>query len=118
MSRRASKKPEYDFPEAELRPEYLLKEQMEKFRMTDAELREVYIRLRELRGRSFSSPEELAAAAGQPVERLFTALMAFGETGLLSWRLNPFSVVLTEHPARCRMTDSPLIRYLRAGTKA
>ena len=77
MSRRASKKPEYDFPEAELRPEHLLKEQMEKFRMTDAELREVYIRLRELRGRSFSSPEELAAAAGQPVERLFTALMAF-----------------------------------------
>ena len=118
MSRRASKKPEYDFPEAELRPEHLLKEQMEKFRMTDAELREVYIRLRELRGRSFSSPEELAAAAGQPVERLFTALMAFGETGLLSWRLNPFSVVLTEHPARCRMTDSPLIRYLRAGTGA
>ena len=68
--------------------------------------------------RKVRTAEELAAAAGQPVERLFTALMAFGETGLLSWRLNPFSVVLTEHPARCRMTDSPLIRYLRAGTGA
>lgn len=114
MSWRAAKKAQYGETGTEIRPEYLLKERFAGICMTDAELREIYTRLIQvLREGSFPSPAELAMAVGQTEDRLLTALTAFSETKLLNWRLEPFSVRMEIHPARCSMTDSPLIRYLR-----
>ena len=112
MSLLAAKKPEYGVAPT-LLPEYLLKEKAKEICMTDEELRRIYVQLRELRGRSFSSSAEFALAVDETEERLFTALTAFQQTGLLSWQQEPFQVNLTARPARCAMTDSPLIRYLR-----
>lgn len=114
MSRLASKKAEYGDRASELRPEYLLKERFEALRMTDEELRAVYVRLRRLpKDEVFPSPAEMAKALGETEERLLTALTAFCETKLLTWQLTPFAVRMTERPAKCAMTDSALIRYLR-----
>ena len=113
MSRLAAKKPEYGV-EPMLLPEHLLKEHTEEICMTDEELRRIYVRLRELRSCSYTSAAELARAAEETEERLVTALTAFQQTGLLSWQPEPFQVNLKARPARCAMTDSPLIRYLRS----
>ena len=78
--------------------------------LTDEELRRIY---RLLRARSFASRQELAEATGFSPARIDTALTAFRDTRLIRVEEHPFSVTLLP-PVPCRMSDSPLIRYLRS----
>ena len=81
--------------------------------LTDEELRSVY---RLLRAKRFPSAEALAEAAGFSREQILTALTAFSDTRLIRWTAEPFSVTLLK-AERCKMSDSPLIRYLRSFTE-
>ena len=78
--------------------------------LTDDALRQVYILLRK---QPFRTLESLAAAASLTLPQALTALTAFAQTNLIRWTRSPFSLTLLP-PVKCQMTDSPLIRYLRA----
>ncbi len=93
--------------EAESREDWM--EELQSRILSDEELREIY---RLLRRRSFSSLRSLSETAGFSEAQITTALTAFRDTGLISWSPAPFSVALLP-PVRCRMIDSPLVRYLR-----
>ncbi len=110
----ASKKSEYGGGSPGLRPEHLLKERLDGVDVSDEALRGVYRALRGLDRRRFPDLSVLAGEAGCSPDQLLIALNAFEDTGLLTWQAAPAEVLLTEHPARCAMTDSPLIRYLRS----
>ena len=57
--------------------------------------------------------DKLCELAGVSGEQALTALPAFRETGLLTWRYEPFEARLVLPARKCSMNDSPLIRYLR-----
>ncbi len=76
----------------------------------DNELRSLY---RLIRDGKFESAEELCAASGFSRDRVLIALTAFSDTGLVRWNQEPFLLEAVRNPARCAMTDSPVIRYLR-----
>lgn len=116
MSMLASKNPEYGGVSFRIRPEHLLKERIRRMDLTDEELRTVYKTLRDLSREgsgALGSAGMLKAELSLTEEQLWTVLTAFRETGLLQFQVSPFRVELNASPARCRMTDSPLIRYLR-----
>ena len=63
---------------------------------------------------SFSSLSALAEASGLSWRQILIALQAFQDTHLVSAVSDPFSVSLILPARKCAMTDSPLIRFLRA----
>ena len=77
--------------------------------MDDDTLRKLYRRVR-LGGTL--SPGQMAADAGLNIPQVLTGLMAFQQVRLAEASLNPYAVRLLP-PQRCRMDDSPLVRYLR-----
>ena len=92
---------------------------------SDDRLREVYKLLRahtppsaaiggRLASASFSSLSALAEASGLSWQQMLIALQAFQDTHLVSAVSDPFSVSLILPARKCAMTDSPLIRFLRA----
>ena len=94
-----------------LKPEYLLKERADALQVTDEALREIYKSW--LVRPAYSSLRELCELAGVSGEQALTALTAFRETGLMTWRYEPFEARLVLPARKCSMNDSPLIRYLR-----
>lgn len=77
--------------------------------MDDDTLRTLYRRVR-LGGTL--SPGQMAADTGLNIPQVLTGLMAFQQVRLAEASLNPYAVRLLP-PQRCRMDDSPLVRYLR-----
>ena len=77
--------------------------------MDDEPLRVLYRRVRQ--GGTLAVPQ-LAEDCGLTVPQVFTGLMAFHQVKLADVSLDPYAVRLLP-PVRCRMDDSPLIRYLR-----
>ena len=115
MSLLASKRTEYPAEDGSLRPEHLLKETMDSINLSDEELREMYKALRGMTESQRSvSLGTLAEALGRTEAETLTALWAFRETKLIRWRMKPFWVEMVERPAKCAMTDSPVIRYIRS----
>ena len=77
--------------------------------MEDEPLRGLYRRLRQ--GGTLAA-SRLAEDCGLTVPQVLTGLTAFRQVRLAEVSLEPYAVRLLE-PVRCRMDDSPLIRYLR-----
>ncbi len=78
--------------------------------MDDETLRGLYRRLR--LGGSMAA-EQLAQDTGLSREQVLTGLTAFHQVKLVELSLEPYAVRLLP-PVKCRMDDSPLVRYLRA----
>ena len=78
--------------------------------MDDETLRALYRRLR-LGGTLAAS--NLAEDCGLTIPQVLTGLTAFHQVKLAEVSLDPYAVRLLP-PVKCRMDDSPLIRYLRA----
>lgn len=78
--------------------------------LPDEPLRTLYRRLRQ--GGS-TAPEALSQDTGLTAQQVLVGLTAFREVGLAEFTLAPYTVRLLP-PVKCRMEDSPLIRYLRA----
>ena len=78
--------------------------------MDDDTLRTLYKRVR--MGGTMA-PSQLAADAGLNPAQALSGLMAFQQVRLVEMSLDPYAVKLLP-PERCRMDDSPLVRYLRA----
>ncbi len=77
--------------------------------MDDDTLRTLYKRVR-MGGTMAAS--RLAADTGLTGPQALTGLMAFHQVRLVEASLNPYAVRVLP-PERCRMDDSPLVRYLR-----
>ncbi len=77
--------------------------------MDDETLRTLYKRVR-MGGTMAAS--QLAADTGLTSPQALTGLMAFHQVRLVEASLNPYAVRVLP-PERCRMDDSPLVRYLR-----
>ena len=78
--------------------------------MDDDTLRTLYKRVR-MGGTMAAS--QLAAGTGLTSAQVLTGLMAFHQVHLVEMSLNPYAVKLLP-PEKCRMDDSPVIRYLRS----
>ena len=78
--------------------------------LNDEALREIY---KALRRNPNWTPEKLCEAAERTKPQVLTALTAFAQVGLVKLCLAPFACVLNLR-VKCAMTDSELIRYLRA----
>ncbi len=78
--------------------------------MEDETLRTLYRRVR--MGKALAA-SQLAADTGLSSEQALTGLMAFHQVHLVEMSLVPFAVKLLP-PEKCRMDDSPLVRYLRS----
>ena len=102
-------------PRARLRrmkPNPGLTAQLRELALADEPLRGLYRRVR--RGGALA-PSQLAADCGLTVPQVLTGLTAFRQVGLAEFSLEPFALCLLP-PVKCRMEDSPLIRYLRGLT--
>ena len=77
--------------------------------MDDESLRALYRRLRQ--GGTLAAAR-LAEDCGLTLPQVLTGLTAFRQVGLAEVSLDPYAVRLLP-PVRCRMDDSPLIRYWR-----
>ena len=78
--------------------------------MEDETLRTLYRRVR--MGKAMAA-SQLAADTGLSSEQALTGLLAFHQVHLVEMSLVPFAVKLLP-PEKCRMDDSPLVRYLRS----
>ncbi len=77
--------------------------------MDDDTLRTLYKRVR-LGGTM--AVGQLAADTGLTASQVLTGLLAFHQVKLVEMSLSPYAVKLLP-PVKCRMDDSPLVRYLR-----
>ncbi|MGN0746639.1 MAG: hypothetical protein ACI4ML_08185, partial [Aristaeellaceae bacterium] len=77
--------------------------------MDDETLRRLY---RRVRMPDAPSLRALAADTGLTEEQALTGLTAFSQVGLAELSLSPYALRLLP-PVKCRMDDSPLVRYLR-----
>ena len=93
-----------------LQPNPELTALLQDIAMDDEPLRALYRRAR-LGGTLAAS--QLADDCGLTVPQVLTGLTAFHQVKLAEVSLDPYAVRLLP-PVRCRMDDSPLIRYLRA----
>lgn len=88
---------------------------LDSLRVEDEPLRNLYRRVR--RGGDLTAGA-LAADTGLTRAQVLVGLTAFQQVKLVQFRLEPYGLVLLP-PVKCRMDDSPLIRYLRGrGTRA
>ena len=87
-----------------------LQETLAAIAMDDDTLRHLYRRVR-LGGALAVS--RLSEDTGLTSAQVLTGLMAFHQVQLVELSLEPFAVRVLP-PVRCRMDDSPLVRYLRA----
>ena len=88
---------------------------LDSLRMEDEPLRNLYRRVR--RGGDLTAGA-LAVDTGLTRAQVLVGLTAFQQVKLVQFRLEPYGLVLLP-PVKCRMDDSPLIRYLRGrGTRA
>ncbi len=92
-----------------MKPEPAAKALLASLAMDDETLRTLYRRVR-LGGTMAAS--QLAADTGLTPAQALTGLMAFHQVRLVEMSLNPYAVRLLP-PVRCRMEDSPVVRYLR-----
>ncbi len=110
MSLLAAKRKEHIPEAAGLRPEYLLKERLERVDASREGLGAFYRALRDFRG---DSPEELAEAAGVSAEQTVFALTAFEQLGLIRWEREPFRAEMIPAQRKTDLEQSPLVRYIR-----
>lgn len=93
-----------------LKPNAALMQQLQQLAMDDETLRNVY---RQLRKGGDLSARRLSQALSLTEPQILTALTAFSEVQLVQFSLLPYAVVLLP-PVKCRMDDSPTLRYIRA----
>lgn len=99
-------------PRARLRrmkPNPTLVATLKEMALEDEPLRDLYRRVR--RGGALS-PSQLAADCGLTAPQVLAGLTAFRQVGLAEFSMEPFALCLLP-PVKCRMDDSPVIRYLR-----
>lgn len=96
-----------------LRRNPLLEELLQSLALEDEPLRSLYRRLRQ---GGMISAEQLSADTGLTLAQVWTGLTAFTQVKLAEWTAEPFAVRLLP-PVKCRMEDSPLVRYLRGRGK-
>ncbi len=106
----SAKKTDYPSAQPAMRPEYLLKDRLDRVDPSREALGNVYRALRDFSG---SGPEALADQAGVSREQALFALTAFEQLGLLRWELHPFRVELIPAVRRMDLEQSPAVRYLR-----
>ena len=82
--------------------------------MDDDTLRTLY---RRLRMGGTMAVNQLAADTGLSAAQVLTGLMAFHQVHLVEASLSPYAVRVLP-PEKCRMDDSPLVRYLRGRSSA
>jgi len=93
-----------------MKPNPLFTQQLRELAMEDDPLRDLYRRLRQ-GGNTMAS--QLARDCGLTVPQVLVGLTAFQQVQLAEVSLEPYAVRLLP-PVKCRMDDSPLIRYLRS----
>jgi len=93
-----------------MKPNPLFTQQLRELAMEDESLRDLYRRLRQ-GGNTMAS--QLAQDCGLTVPQVLVGLTAFQQVQLAEVSLEPYAVRLLP-PVKCRMDDSPLIRYLRS----
>lgn len=93
----------------QLRPNPAMKDFLRTLAMDDDTLRCIY---RQLMTNERWTPGALAEAAGLGVPQVLTALMAFSQVKLVNFSMDPYWYERLP-PVKCRMDDSPLVRYLR-----
>ena len=84
-------------------------QQLQEVAVADEPLRDLYRRLR-LGGNVMAS--QLAQDCGLTVPQVLVGLTAFSQVKLAEVSLEPYAVRLLP-PVKCRMDDSPVLRYLR-----
>lgn len=94
-----------------MKPNPAFFQQLQELAMPDELLRSLYRRLR-MGGDTMVS--RLSQDCSMTVPQVLTGLTAFRQVRLAEVSLDPYTVRLTENPARCRMEDSPVIHYLRS----
>ena len=105
-----AKKADHTPQPAELRPEHLLKERLEKVDASRDALVGVYLALKDFRGGSL---EELTRTAGISREQALFALTAFAQLGLLRWEREPFRVEMLPAARKLDLEESPVVSCLR-----
>ncbi len=93
-----------------MKPNPLFIQQLRELAMEDEPLRDLYRRLRQ-GGNTMAS--QLAQDCGLTVPQVLVGLTAFQQVQLAEVSLEPYAVRLLP-PVKCRMDDSPVIRYLRS----
>lgn len=93
-----------------MKPNPLFLQQLRELAMEDEPLRDLYRRLRQ-GGNTMAS--QLAQDCGLTVPQVLVGLTAFSQVKLAEVSLEPYAVRLLP-PVKCRMDDSPVIRYLRS----
>lgn len=93
-----------------MKPNPLFTQQLRELAMEDEPLRDLYRRLRQ-GGNTMAS--QLAQDCGLTIPQVLVGLTAFSQVKLAEVSLEPYAVRLLP-PVKCRMDDSPLIRYLRS----
>ena len=92
-----------------MKPNPAVTEFLRQLAMDDDTLRALYRRVRQ---GGTMAPGQLAADTGLNKAQVLTGLMAFHQVRLVEMSLDPYAVRLLP-PEKCRMEDSPLVRYLR-----
>ena len=94
---------------SQLRPNGAVAALMQSLAMDDETLRRLY---RRLRMPDAPTLRTLETDTGLTREQVLTGLTAFSQVGLAELSLSPYALRLLP-PVKCRMDDSPLVRYLR-----
>ena len=93
-----------------MKPNPAMKELLRSIAMEDEALRTLY---RRVRMGGTMAPSQLGQDAGLTPEQALTGLLAFHQVHLVEMSMEPYAVRLLP-PVKCRMDDSPVIRYLRS----
>lgn len=94
---------------SQLRPNPAVRQLLQTLAMDDETLRNIYRRLR-MPGNWAASA--LAQDTGLTEQQILTGLTAFHQVHLVAFSLEPYALRMLP-PVKCRMDDSPLVRYLR-----
>ncbi|MDY4138240.1 MAG: single-stranded-DNA-specific exonuclease RecJ [Eubacteriales bacterium] len=94
---------------SQLRPNGAVAALMQSLAMDDETLRRLY---RRLRMPDAPTLRKLETDTGLTREQVLTGLTAFSQVKLVELSLSPYALRLLP-PVKCRMDDSPLVRYLR-----
>ena len=110
MSRSSAKRTEQPSAEGGLRPEYLLKERLDRVDASREALGGIYRVMRDFRG---GSVEELAREAGVSAEQAMFALTVFAQLGLVRWEPAPFRLEMLPARRKTDLAQSALVRSIR-----
>ena len=110
MSLLSAKQREQTSIAAELRPEHLMKEKMDRIDPSREGMGKVWMALRDWHGKSLDG---LCENAGIAREQALFALTAFSQLGLIRWEREPFRLEMLPAGRKMDLEQSPAVRYVR-----